>query len=528
MLALFLAGSLSLLSSLDDQVVACRTTCERTLPQGPLKVRVCARCAVAGATDRGAWAAALGEQTSAPSLAIAAALAVEDWAVRYGAVRALARLAGSSEARQLALHVVEARPGGVTQACATLAHVAGQTRLSPKGLLSRAGTVGVSAVAICDRQRRAVVAALELELYDGRPTRQREALEHLAWLKGEPAIGVLIEAMRWRPSETDPIAAGVLISRAEAGGPPVGREILSAGVPLDPSTVNRLLTVLARLVDEARAKLSRERVGETLEAIAALSNLGPLGASALEPLVTWADPSIRAAAARALARGEGRSVVQAARARALSRRTLEEARGWLEVAAAPSEEGCVELLQDLAKSEAVGLALRAAALGALGRCAGGHGFTAVRPYLRSAHAPLRVAALEALVFMPREREGTVAATRALEDPEPGVVVAALALLADRGAREHVGLVGAKLEHADSRVRAAACAALGRLGATSAVAALGQRLVMAGEQAEVRMAAVRALTALGGPGAVAALARVANDSHGAVAAEARAGLRRLGF
>ena len=131
--------------------------------------------------------------------------------------------------------------------------------------------------------------------------------------------GAVLNAMATRDVSSDEASALLLVEDAAAGGPAPGAAVLKAAKEPDAPRVNRLLAVWAVTLDAQRPRLKDGPLNQRREAISALSQVGPLGAAQLEGLLADADATIRVAAARAIARGEGQSLGSLGHARRKSR-----------------------------------------------------------------------------------------------------------------------------------------------------------------------------------------------------------------
>ncbi len=502
----------------------CRDACLRLVRDERQRANVCGRCLTD--TERGAWVLRLAEYQPGMD-ELGPILLDPDWEVRWGAVRAWAKVRGFDEQRQLATWVVE---GKSKLPCLTVAHLSGAKNKEPAELFKDAGPMGPSALGLCQHQKDELKKALEVELYSGDPLVQREALAHLAaFLKTSPAR-VVLDAMATRPDDTDAIPAQLLLDDAEARLSAAGAGLLAAAKPEDKARVDRLLAVFSRELDAWRPKLRAQSPEDRREAVAKLTLLGPLGSKELEGALEDPDPKVARAAAKGLARGEGRTLSAYALARLdpQLRLPLEKRLKWVALAGQSNDEGCAALLGQLADDARQPEAIRSAAVAAVGPCAGAKAMPQLARWHAAPELWAREGALEALAAVPRSSEASKWASDALDDPEPRVQVAALhsvgpLVLSNRAAR-----VAALLAQSPSEaVRAAAARALGELGGPSS--SPGLSLALKKDAApSVRQAAAEALGRLGGNEALVALRTAAeSDPNPQVKLVASASLRKLG-
>ena len=138
--------------------IACRDVCQQHVTAPDVRARVCGRCFTD--TDRGAWALGL---TDEPVLR--GVLSERDWAVRWGAVRALAKLAAVTEVRQLATIISQSKGADELNACVTAVHVAGVRKVTTGTLLQSGGATGPAAAARCWARRGEITTQLQLQMY---------------------------------------------------------------------------------------------------------------------------------------------------------------------------------------------------------------------------------------------------------------------------------------------------------------------------------------------------------------------------
>ncbi|MFL5321944.1 MAG: HEAT repeat domain-containing protein [Myxococcaceae bacterium] len=511
--------------------VRCKTVCEAHVKDRSLRANVCGRCFLeGGAADRGAWVMNLPPSETESKKAAMDALEDPDWAVRWGGVRALAAMKGVPELNMLAALVRTAEGPELSRMELTAAHVGGLKKVTTANLLKAAGRDGPAAAARIWADREAVRKVLEQELYGTDPGMAEEALGHLAVFLQIPEGRVVLNAMSSRPPSTDSIVAEVLKRRALNGGAPAGLVLIKGALPEQKPYVDRLFAIFGEEVIAARQKLSSADADQRKEAARELWALGPLGAQELERLIADEAPVVRLVAARGLAAGEGRTVAEAARARlsgegGLSQESLQH---WIEAIGAAGGETCEKTLTEIVEDQKLPAGSRGAALMSLGPCAGAKALPLVTKAMGDSSAEVRAGAAMALSYMPRSTDAEAAATKALGDPEPAVVAAAVRTI---GAQRQAGKLEQLmplLDHPNAKVRAASVVACSTLGGAKVAQAIAKRLTEDSD-ADVRGEAAKALGDLGGPFAPGALgSAAAKDPDSRVRYLAKASMRRLGF
>jgi len=255
---------------------------------------------------------------------------------------------------------------------------------------------------------------------------------------------------------------------------------------------------------------------------------GPLARKELERALEDPDSKVRGSAARRLAEADGVSLSAAAE-RHLERREPRVARPWLEAMA--REKGCAVFLLGVAGDTLQPPEVRGHALTALADCRESEQVRLERlmPYLGHEQPELRAGAVRVLGTLSVRRPEVLDATsRALEDPAPEVVAAALEVVAGQRQSTRGDTAAELLGSNHPLVRAAAARALEVIGRAAHVKVLASCL-REDPVADVRVAAAVALGRLGGPHAAAALSdAVARDADTHVQHVSREGLRRLGF
>lgn len=506
----------------------CREACERYVKVPKSRTQVCGRCTL-GELDRGAWVLSLAEQQPSAS-ALTEVLGDEDWAVRWGAVRALAGGRGVHPSRQLATWVVEARGGAALLACETALHAAGQARESTNAFFAKGGAMGPSAAALCWQKKDALRAKVEKALYAQAGFERREALRHLAAFLSISPSRVALDTLRDRPPQGDAIIAQLLYEEAASGGPPVGRALLSEVKRDEGPLADRLLAHWAPKVDAERQNLKSPDDNVRRAAVTELSALGPLGDRELEAALGDGSVRVALAAARGLARGEGLTVTAMVRKQLAPASTASEATRlkWLELLGKSQEKECAALLAGLVGDPKVSERLRGAGAVAWAACAGAEALPGLRPLLGASSAELRAGAVEALGELPRAHAAPELVAAALKDPEPLVQAAAARAAGALRLTQRVPALISLLEQGGAPVRQAAAQALKLMPAPQAAAPLA-RVLKQDPDVAVRLSCVAALAELGGPEALAALTHATRqDGEEKVKVAAAAALRRLGF
>jgi HEAT repeat protein len=496
----------SALAALAVVVVAgCKETCLRYVTDARQRANLCGRCFTQ--SDRATWAELLA--VASPQLA-PELLEDDDWAVRWSAVRALAKKDAVTEPRALADWVDKA-PGGELKPCATALHVAG-ARHEPLGKLLRP-----AAAAKCWSKRDALKTQVELDLYSPEPTVRHEALAHLAAFAEKAPARVVLDAMQTRSPETDELTAALLREAAA----PAGKALLEAPkTEADTPLVNRLLAVYAKQIDALRPKLHDPEPMVRRETLHALAEMAPLSGPELEGALEDLDGTVRRAAADGLARGEGSSVVWVARKKLTAK--------WLALAGASGDPDCKNLLEDAVFNEQLGDDVRAAALPALVDCEGGRALPSVNKLLASPLPRIRAGAARALGLMPRVPPAEKMLQVLFDDRDPGVLAAAAHAAGALRVKTLVPKVVDLTGHLDPDVRLEAVNALVALEATGSAPRLAKQLATDSD-ARVRAACANALGELGGTSGIPALIEASkSDLDPKVKFVAGESLRRLGF
>lgn len=504
----------------------CKESCSRHLTDSTLRASICGRCLTDGTNDRGSWALALKDHAPRQDV-IDGILKDPDWQVRWGAVRANAAVRGFSEMRELSTWIVDGRDA---LPCLTALHVAGTRKQTTGAMLQVGGTMGPSAAALCWQKREELRKALELEMYSTDTVIRREAMVHLAAFFELTPARVVLNAMATRAPATDEAAATLLVEEANAGGPPAGAALLKVAKQTDAPRVDRLLAIWAVTLDAQRPKLKAGPPGDRKDAIAALSAIGPLGAAELETLLEDPDVSIRLAAARAIARGEGLTLGAYGKRKMDPKEKIptKSRVRWAEFLGRTESEDCAQTLRAAIADVRLDEPVRAAAVAALGGCAGAAALPEVKKALASKSPRQRAAALDALAQIPRVPEAAGLVGEALRDLEPEVLTAAVSSVAAHRLTSKIPEVLVLLEHAAPEVRIASARTLVLIGDSRAAPALG-RALQKDMEADVREACARGLGELGGPDAPGPLTHAAEkDVSSRVKYVAGESLRKLGF
>jgi hypothetical protein len=501
-------------------------SCQRHVLDSAQRARACRACLPGGRVD--AWVGALEGMRPSNRDAFLSARKDPDWRVRWASVRSEARLRGITERRLLAEWVSATPASSDLDACLTAARAAAEAGQSSADFLKDAGARGPDAAARVWARREAIRKALELELYAEDATVRGNALTHLSGFLGRRPARVVLEAMETRPEAGDAITAGALKVVAQRKRTSVGRLLLDEARPADEARVNRLFAVYSQELEALRPDLTGPGPLQRRKAVQALRLYGPLARRELEAALADADHWVRQDAARVLAEVEGLSLRQAAERR-LESKDAAAARPWLE--AMVHEKGCAAFLLGVARDRTRTPALRGEALGQLADCDEGarERLGTLSPYLRDTEALVRAGAVRALgVLSARSAEVAEATSRALEDPAPEVVAAALEVVGGHRMSPRGDDAAALLDSEHPVVRAAAAKALENIGRPAHVKGLAECL-REDPEAAVRVAAALALRRIGGPQAAAALSHAAaRDADTHVQHVSREGLRQLGF
>lgn len=496
----------------------CRTACERYLTDARAQASACGVCLLQPG-DAGGW---MDKLARVP----AGARTDDDWQVRWAAVRLEAKGLKTTGARQLAKWIAASEPEREL-ACVTALHVAGEKKQKLAELLS----ADPPAAAACAARERALVAAVEPDLFSTDPAERRESLAHLVVALERLPARVLLDAMATRPAAFDELAANQLLETSRERDQAAGWALLQAATAKDTATANRLLAVFSKMRDEDRPKLTSASLDERKAAIARLALLAPLSEAELTGALDDASAPIRARAANGLARGEGRSLGDAARARLEGTKPakLEEKLRWLELLADTTDPACADLSRAAWSDVRQPDALRGAALAAAVACDWKAARVDVVSAAASASVPERLAAVNALSrapSAPNAPEVLKIVDDALRSPDAPFLAAGARAAARHRLKQHLGVVSALTANTDATVRAAALRALLTMEPASA---RGKALTALEGDASplVRAAAIEACSFLGGPQVLAALDRASRtDENPDVRRQATEALRKL--
>ncbi len=472
---------------------------------------------------------ALAGLASPPKEALRSALTDEDWRVRWAAVRAEAKVRGVPEKQSLAEWVASVPASAQLVACLTAARASAEAGLPPQGFLKGAGPKAGAALERIKARQDDIRGALEVELYAQSLQERGRALAHLSTFLGLPPARVVMGAMASRPESVDEAVAQALFHVAELQRSSVGRMLLEVAKPEDEALVNRLFAVYSRELEALQPELAAADLTARRSAVFSLKRYGPLATKELTRAMEDADRLVRHHAARGLAEAEGLTVLDAARRKLRPEAGLSALRPWLEVVTREKEGAA--LLLAVAEDARQPADVRGEAVARLGECEDGgkeQRFRRLAPFLQHAEPRVRAGAVRALGAMPRGNEAVEAVTRALEDPAPEVLVAALDGVAALRQASRGDTAARLLGSPSAEVREAAARALEFIGRASHTPGLVTCL-KGDASAAVRVAAARSLGVLGGPQAVGALTEALQqdkDTH--VQHVAREALQRLGF
>ncbi|GMU61563.1 MAG: DNA mismatch repair protein MutH [Myxococcaceae bacterium] len=503
-----------------DATARCREACARYVPDVRAQAAACAPCL----THPGEPAAWLERLKQAPP----GAREDPDWAIRWGALRLEARGTPQSAQRRLGQWVARSAGGERVLACLTALHVAGALEQRLGDFLAPAKTGEPSAAGACAVLEAKLLEAVEPSLFAIEPVERRETVRHLSKALGKQPAQVLLKALQSRPVEFDELVAGELAALAQDGAEPAGRALLLAATPANQAEVNRLLAVYARQRDELRPKLAHPSLEERRAAVSQLAALAPLSSPELSACLEDVSASVRLAAAKGLARGEGRSLSEAAGARLAGQEAGVPARlAWLELLSDTSSPGCADVGLRAWEQRDAPVRVRSAALSTAASCDWARAEAAVASAAASKDPAERAAAAWAAAKGPTNPRTVSLGTTALASSDPEVLAAGLAGAARHRQKAQAARAAQLATHPSPQVRAEALKALSTLDPGQcrgkAVAALEKDVAP-----EVRRAAALALATVGGPQALGALDRAAkNDRDPSVKLAAADSLRKLG-
>lgn len=499
-----------------DVNARCRRPCEALVADPRTRASLCGRC--------GLEADPVSFLFKLPAVP-ATAFTDEDCVVRWGAVRAEARAKGLTPEKRLGQWIEQSQGDARTTACLTALFAAGARSVTRDGLLATESR----ALAACRALDSVVIPESEKELFSADLPRALEALQGAAGGRGVGSARVVLDALARRPPDGDEVLARLLVANAERGGPPVGLSLLRDATATDGPQVDRLLVFYSMTRDRNRPLLASVDKDARRQAIAALAPIAPLSVSELSTALGDSQASLRMAAARAIARGEGRSVTEAAEARlsGTTKASAAEKRRWLTLLADVDDPACAALTRRTWRDETQPEAVRAEALVSLAGCARRASLVDLSAAMSTGVVALQSGAMRAVLLLPREPGVVPLVETALASSTEEVLAGAAAAV---GAHRLTAL-STRLEplvaHQAPLVRAEALKAVSALEPRKS-----QPLVMArlgqDEDPLVRVTAAGLLSELGGPLAVSALAKASRqDADARVKMAAVEGLRRLG-
>lgn len=504
------------LSQSRDVSARCRRPCEKYLAD-PKARGSCLKCGLDA--EQMSW---LFKLPAVP----AGAFTDDDWLVRWSAFRAEAKLNPKTTAEQaLASRVVESQGDERKRWCLTALLAAGAQPRTVETLLS----VRPEAGAACKSLEGAVYLAGADELLSADINHAHEALRLVSAGRGTGPARVVLDLMMVKPVEADETLANLLVLHAERGGPPVGLALLRDATERDAPQVNRLLAVYSKLRDRNRPLLSSTEKDARRQAVVALAPIAPLSASELLIALNDQQASIRMNAARAIARGEGRSVTEAAEAR-LSGTTpapAAEKRRWLTLLADVDDPACATLTRRTWRDATQPDAVRAEALVSLAGCARKAAVPDLTEASTTPNVTLQAGVMRAVMMLPREPAIVPLVEAALASPADEVLAGAAQAIGAHRLTALAPRLAPLLDAQSGAVRAEALKALATLDPRKAQPTVITRLAQDVDP-EVRLAAAALLADVGGPLAVSALAKASKtDTDARVKMAATESLRRLG-
>lgn len=497
----------------------CFAACERNVADPRLRASACGACLTS--PEPGApWLSRL--PALPPGL-----LEDPDWEVRWAALLVEGKKVKGTAAHQLALWLARAETGRgeeVQRACLTAVHAAGALKTPLATLLA----ADPPAAKTCAARERELRDALWLDLYaESAPTR-REALTHLAHPFGRTPARVLLDALPSHAQAFDELVLDTLASWSLEAELSPAASLLSTATPADVAAMNRVLAVYARRLDAARPLLAspdemvrRQGLGQLME-LAPLSERELLGALA-DPV-----PGLRLHAARALARGEARSLAAMTEGRLSGEKPATQAQQLvlLELVGARHEPDCAATVLKTWRDPARAAHLRRRALAVAASCSWKESHADVEAAFSAPGELERASAIAALGFAPRTEQLTERLTRATDAVEPALRAAACQAIAQQRWRGGTARLNALAADPDAEVRSAALKGLVVLDAPGLEGKLGALLEKDGSPV-VRAAAAELLALFSSPRAISALSQAArNDMDPNVKLVAAQSLRKL--
>lgn len=498
-----------------DVNARCRRPCEQYSPNARART-ACVRCGLD--KEPLGW---LFKLDPVPT----AAFHDDDWLVRWTAVRADAALKHLEPERRLAQLLEEdLATDAKKQWCATAMLAAGARNLALEAFLEKSPKM----LETCKAIDGPVYLEVARGVLDADVNRAIESMVNVAAARKTGPARVVLDLMT-TVTAADESLAMVLMTHAERGGPPVGLALLRDATERDTAAVNRLLAIYSTLRDKHRSLLTSSDKDARLQGVRSLAPLAPLSTPELSVALNDAQASVRMSAARAIARGEGRSVTQAAQARlgGETPASAAEKRRWLTLLTDVDDPQCAELTRHTFADATQPDAVRGDALVSLAGCARKQALPDLESAMSSPNVTLQAAVMRAVLLLPREPAVVPLVERALGSTDDGVLAGACEAL---GAHRLTPLADRLLplfEHQAGLVRLEALEAAHLLDPRKT-----QPLVIAklkeDKDPAVREAAARLLVDSGGPLAVSALASASKtDADDRVKLAATEGLRKLG-
>lgn len=499
-----------------DVSARCRRPCEALIPDARQRASLCVKCGL-DAEPMG-W---LFKLSAVPD----AAFTDDDWLVRWSAIKADARSKHLTVEQRLGQVIDSASDERRAATCLTALMAAGARSSTRDALLASQP----KALAACQAVDGSVYKQGTLGLFVADRNRAHEALQCLSAGRGTGPARVVLDALGPRAVETDEALAELLVLHAERGGPPVGLALLRDATERDEGQVDRLLKFYSLLRDKNRPLLTSTEKDARRQAVGALAPIAPLSASELQLALNDSQASIRMAAARAIARGEGRSVTEAAEARlsGSSPANAAEKRRWLTLLADVDDPKCPALTRRTWEDETQPDVVRAEALVSLAGCARRAAVPDLARAAAAKNVTLQSGVMRAVLLLPREPGIVPLVEEALTSNADEVLAGAAQAIAAHRLTPLAPRLAALLEHRGGTVRAEALRAVSVLDPRKAqplvISKLGQD-----PDVEVRLTAASLLAEVGGPLAVSALAQASKtDGDTRVKMAATESLRRLG-
>ena len=434
-----------------DVSARCRRPCEALTTDARQRATLCLRCGLD--TEPMGW---LFKLSPIP----AAAFVHEDWLVRWGAIKADAAAKHLPVEQRLGQVIDAALDEDRKTACLTAMMAAGARSSTRDAFLSGQA----KALAACQAIDGAVYKRGTAELFLTDRNRALEALNCLSAGRGTGPARVVLDVLGPQASDGDEVLADLLVLQAERGGPPVGLAILRDATEKDAPQVDRLLKVYSVLRDKNRPLLTSSEKEARRQAVVALAPIAPLSLSELQLALNDSQASIRMSAARAIARGEGRSVTEAAEAR-LSGSTLANAaekRRWLTLLADVDDPKCPALTRHTWEDETQPDAVRAEALVSLAGCARRASVPDLTRASTAKNVTIQAGVMRAVLLLPREPAVVPLVEAALTSNADEVLAGAAQAIGAHRLTALAPRLAPLLEHQGGSVRAEALRAISML------------------------------------------------------------------